>query len=199
MLSNLYKNTCRNVYSQSIFNHYKSITGINQLNYSKTNKKVSIILTEDIESIGQKGEELEVAKGYARNFFFMKNLAVHANHETRKQYEEFSKNIDYETRRIEKENSNAIKKLTKDGKITVMRKSDASGNATVPITVDNIAYSLKRRRGLVIDPKNIIMQPIENYGTHNITIVFGSKEIPVAVNYERLVHITKPVSSSLKK
>jgi hypothetical protein len=51
---------------------------------------VRVILTEDLPW-GQKGEELQVPKGFARNFLFASGKAVHATIVNRKAYEEFAK------------------------------------------------------------------------------------------------------------
>ncbi|KAF2075209.1 hypothetical protein CYY_003470 [Polysphondylium violaceum] len=170
----------------SLSSLFKQSCSINQsVNYSS--KTIPIILVQDIDKVGQKGEEIEVKKGYARNFFFMKGLAVHATHENRKKYEEFSQKIDYTTRRLEKENLKAIKKITKDNRLIIMRTSLPDGSPSVNIDVDNIVYSLKRRKNVVIDPKTInLPAPIDNFGTHPISIQFGAREVPLIIQFETL-------------
>jgi ribosomal protein L9 len=51
---------------------------------------VKVILTQDLPW-GQKGEEIVVAKGFARNYLFASSKAVHATTATRKEYSEFAK------------------------------------------------------------------------------------------------------------
>jgi ribosomal protein L9 len=45
--------------------------------------KISVVLTQDIDTLGVKGEEKEIAKGYARNYLFPKKLAVYSTSESR--------------------------------------------------------------------------------------------------------------------
>ena len=40
---------------------------------------MEVILREDIEKLGQRGQVVKVAPGYARNFLLPKRLAVAAN------------------------------------------------------------------------------------------------------------------------
>ncbi|KAM9943255.1 hypothetical protein ACTFIT_006653 [Dictyostelium discoideum] len=79
MLSSLCKNGNKTFlsFTSSLLRNTES-----KLNYSTIAKKrttLSVILTEDVPKVGQKGEELEVSKGYARNFFFMKGNYDNSN------------------------------------------------------------------------------------------------------------------------
>lgn len=49
---------------------------------------MKVILTETIESLGIIGSEVEVAKGYARNYLLPHNKAVHATPQNRKRLEQ---------------------------------------------------------------------------------------------------------------
>lgn len=40
---------------------------------------MKVILTEDVKSLGKKGEIVNVSDGYARNFILKKNKGVEAN------------------------------------------------------------------------------------------------------------------------
>eukprot|EP01132_Coremiostelium_polycephalum_P006069 gene6069-7559_t len=160
-------------------------------------KKIPIILTQDIPKVGQKGEEMEVSKGYARNFFFMRGFAVRATHETRKQYEEFAKNINYAARKEEKENLKAARNLQKEGEILIMRTSKpGTRDPSVTINADNISYSLKRRKNIIVDPSNILIDsPLSTFGNHTVRVAFGNTQVPLIVRYEP---IKKP-EPALKK
>jgi hypothetical protein len=51
------------------------------------NKKIKIVLTSDVPNVGVKGEDVEVAKGFARNYLFPQKLAVYCTEENLKLYE----------------------------------------------------------------------------------------------------------------
>ncbi len=53
----------------------------------KEKKKIGVVLTDDVEGLGVKGEDMPVSKGYARNFLFPKKLAVYKTEENLKLYE----------------------------------------------------------------------------------------------------------------
>lgn len=57
--------------------------------YSIQKKKRTIIMTQTVDGIGEKGEEISVAAGFARNYLFPNNYAVLSSPETKSQYKEF--------------------------------------------------------------------------------------------------------------
>ena len=63
---------------------------------------MKVILKENVKSIGRRDEIVNVSDGYARNFLFVKNLAVEANAEnlaklkSKKDSEQYRKNQDKE-------------------------------------------------------------------------------------------------------
>ncbi len=54
---------------------------------------MEIILTEDVKNLGLKGEEHEVADGYARNFLLPEKKAVHANERNRERFKQEQEEI----------------------------------------------------------------------------------------------------------
>ena len=44
---------------------------------------MKVILTQDVKGSGKKGELINAADGYARNFLLPKGLAIEANHQAR--------------------------------------------------------------------------------------------------------------------
>ena len=60
---------------------------VKKLRISRTElRKRSVILTETVPGVGEVGEELKVARGFARNFLFAKNVAKLATPELRIHY-----------------------------------------------------------------------------------------------------------------
>ncbi|EGG18859.1 hypothetical protein DFA_02598 [Cavenderia fasciculata] len=173
--------------SQSIYNSNNSINRSYSTGAQKENKKVAIILTKSVPGIGQIGQEMSVAKGYARNYFFMKGLAVFATHESRKQFEQFARNINYEELQVDKVLQKTVKKIKKVQSILLMRTANDEGSPTVNINESNIAYSLKRRNGLTIDPKDIrLTSPIEGFGNYQAFVTVGKNQVPLTVRFQSM-------------
>ena len=110
---------------------------------------MKIILTQDIERLGKKGDIKEVADGYARNFLFTRNLAKPATEST-------IKDVGKERLQVEKRKSDEIgrfEQLAKNltGKeITFSVALGESGRAFGSISANDIADELKKLK-LVIN------------------------------------------------
>jgi len=54
---------------------------------------VELILTEEVEDLGEVGEKVEVADGYGRNYLLPKGLAVEPTVGNRRRYEKIRREI----------------------------------------------------------------------------------------------------------
>merc|ERR1711934_966769 len=144
--------------------------------------KLCVILTENIRDIGDKGEELVVSKGYARNFLFPKKLAVYATKETREQYEPFAKLIDYEAREREKELKAAKKRVDKIV-VKFKRQKLDDGSLHAPVTANNVSDKLARQYQIRLEPERVrIGKEIARYGEHEVRVMIEDGiEVPLKI------------------
>lgn len=132
---------------------------------------MKVILLQDIESLGKKGDIKNVADGHARNFLFPKNLAKPA---TKEAIKELEKEKETETQQAEEE----LKKIEEivsqmDGlEFDVLEKIDESGKLYGSINEIKIVKIIKDK-GFNIKKKQIkIPQPIKETGEYPVTITF---------------------------
>lgn len=142
---------------------------------------MKIILEENVEKLGEKGELKEVKSGYARNFLFPKNLAIPASESAIKKINEEVKKrqaIDTKT----KEEAQEKAKILESKKITISVKAEKAGKLFGAISEKEIIENIKKQLGLELDPKDIeIDSPIKKVGDYKIKITLH-KEIKVNVN-----------------
>ena len=131
---------------------------------------MKVILTQDIKSVGKKGQIIDASDGYARNFLLPRKLAVEANAKNmsllqgRKDSANFKK---------DQEKENALQLQEKLSKIMLKIKVKAGGNGKIfgSITSKEIATELKEQYNIDIDKKKIILKdPIKEIGIFNIEI-----------------------------
>jgi large subunit ribosomal protein L9 len=130
---------------------------------------MEVILLENHQNLGQRGDIVNVARGYARNYLIPKKIAVpntQANTATIKAVDQ-SRNIE-----VNKEEESALKiKEELDGlTIEIKAKSGKEGKLFGSITNKNISEALEEK-GFKIDKRHIkLEEPIKELGNYSIEI-----------------------------
>ncbi len=148
---------------------------------------MKVILTEDVKSLGKKGEIVEVSDGYARNFILKTKKGVEAN----------SKNLNdlklkhaYEEKNAQKqyEEAKALGDKIGAGKIEMSIKTGENGKAFGSISSKEIAAAVKEQLGLDVDKKKIqLKEQIKTVGTQEVPVKLHPKvtvKLTVAVTEE---------------
>ena len=135
---------------------------------------MKVILQADVKGTGKKGQILEVADGYARNFLFPKKLAVEA---TTGNIQDISHKKVLEDRRKEKEKQDAIDLADKLNAILieVKTKTGEGGRLFGSVTSKEIAEALKKQHGIEVDKRKLeLKEPIKALGNFEVQIKIRS-------------------------
>lgn len=125
---------------------------------------MKVILLQDVQGTGKKGEVKEVKDGYARNCLIKKGLAQEA---TNANLNLLQGQKDSAQHKIDVEIANAKDTASKlDGKtITVTAKAGQNDRLFGTVTSKEIAAAIKQSLGLNVDKKKInIAMKIEGFG-----------------------------------
>ena len=130
---------------------------------------MKVILTQDVKSLGKKGELVNASDGYARNFLFPRKLAVEANAQA---MNELKNREAAEKFRLETELKNAKGTAAKiDGKtVKLTAKAGQGGRLFGSVTAKEVAEQIKAQFGVDIDRRKISMSDIKSFGTFNAEI-----------------------------
>lgn len=130
---------------------------------------MNIILTKDIDKLGNAGEIIKVKDGYARNFLIPKGFAMVANDNNLKQLEFQKRVIDKKVNK-EYENANILAGKISSNDISISKKVGEEGKLFGTVTNREIADAMKAK-GLKIDHRNIIIDdPIKKAGVYEVSI-----------------------------
>jgi len=146
---------------------------------------MEVILREDIDTLGRRGDLVKVAPGYARNFLLPKKLAVAANESNKKIVEQERQAA---LRRDAKEVSSAtdLGKLMANVSLTFAQKAGENDHLFGSVTAADIAAQLEKQ-GYTIDRKKIqLAEPIKALGEYKVAI-----KLHRDVTIEVPVHVTK--------
>lgn len=136
---------------------------------------MKVILTEDVKSLGKKGEVVEVSDGYARNFILKTKKGVEATGKNLNDLKLKRANED----KVAQENYEAAVELGKkieEGKIEVSIKTGEGGKAFGSVSSKEIAAEVKVQMGLEIDKKKVqLKDALKTLGTHNVPVKLHPK------------------------
>lgn len=140
---------------------------------------MEVILREDIEKLGARGQVIKVADGFARNFLLPRRLAVPATEANKKIIEQERQAA---LRRDAKEKSAAeeLARMLGPLVLTTTQKAGEADQLFGSVTSKDIAELLEKQ-GYQIDRKKIILEhPIKTLGEHEVTIKLH-REVAVTI------------------
>ncbi|MBZ9689748.1 50S ribosomal protein L9 [Clostridium estertheticum] len=130
---------------------------------------MKVILLKDIKSVGKKGDVVNAADGYARNFLFPRQLAQEA---TDANMHILNKKNETERKKKTSEIEEAQKTANdlKDKVVKIIGKAGENGKLFGAITNKDIATALNKQCNLDIDKKKIVTDTIKLLGTYDVEI-----------------------------
>src|SRR5579872_6114110 len=130
---------------------------------------MEIILLENIDKLGSRGQMVKVADGYGRNFLLPKKMAVAATAQNRKWVEQQRVRF-LKLEAKEKADATDLSTLLEDVKVSLVRKAGDKGNLFGSVTSMDIAEKLLAQ-GYHIDRRKISLNtPIKVLGEYTVPI-----------------------------
>ena len=130
---------------------------------------MELILREDIEKLGTRGQVVKVTAGYARNYLLPKRLAVPANESNKKIIEQERQ---AHLRRDAKDLGDAqeLAKIMSSIVLTISSKSGENDQLFGSVTSKDIAELLEKQNYTVERRKIQLEEPIKQLGEHKVPI-----------------------------
>lgn len=130
---------------------------------------MKLILKENIEHLGQIGDIVKVAPGYARNYLLPKGLAIEATVKNAKALEHAKRQLAYKKNKSLEAAKNLVAKLEALS-IVLTHQAGEEGKLFGSVTNMEIAAFLKDN-GLEIDRKKIVLaEPIKQLGEYTVPV-----------------------------
>jgi len=130
---------------------------------------MDVILLQDVEKMGTRGQVVKVADGYARNYLLPRRMAVEATPSNRKWVEQQRVQfLKLEAR--ERGEAEELAKLMAGVSVTVVRKAGEKGTLFGSVTAIDIAEALAAQ-GFNIDRRKIqVDQPFKLPGEYDVVV-----------------------------
>jgi large subunit ribosomal protein L9 len=131
---------------------------------------MKLILTSDVTDLGKRGDVVDVADGYARNFLLPRSKAIKANDGALAQAEAIREaRLEAERKAIEA--AEAIATQLAGSRVVLAAQAGDEGQLYGSVGVGDVLEGIKRFTGLELERGQIaIAEPIKAIGLHEITI-----------------------------
>jgi large subunit ribosomal protein L9 len=130
---------------------------------------MELILLQDVEKVGRKGEVVKVKEGFGRNFILPRNLGLVASAANKKFVDDLKARA---AKRLEKEKADAeaVAQKLKNVKIKLERQAGENEKLFGSVTADDIREALVEKN-YTFDKKQIqLKDPIRALGVHQVNV-----------------------------
>lgn len=145
---------------------------------------MKVILLQDVAGQGKRGQVLNVAEGYARNYLLPRGLAGEASHGRLKELADRQKANAAKELKLEqaaKELAERLHHLT----VIVKTKSGEAGKLFGSVNNKDVSEGLEEQHKIKIDKKKmVIKEPIKQLGSYPVTV-----KLHAAVHTEIIVEV----------
>jgi len=140
---------------------------------------MDVILREDVEKLGTRGQMVKVTSGYARNYLLPKRLAVAATDANKKIVEqERQGHLRREAKLVA--DAGELAKMMAEVSVTIAQKAGDNDQLFGSVTSKDIADALEQQ-GYTIERRKIVLdEPIKTLGEFKVMIRLH-REVPAEI------------------
>ncbi|MGH9017965.1 MAG: 50S ribosomal protein L9 [Acidimicrobiales bacterium] len=148
---------------------------------------MKVLLRDDIQGVGKRGDVVEVAKGFARNFLFPTGRALAAGPKMESQAQSMRRSRDLRNTQ-ERDSARAVAELLGKATVSVSARAAAEGRLFGSVGAADVADAIAAQTGAAVDRHQVALaEPIKTVGTH---------EVPVELHDEVTATVTVEVVAS---
>jgi large subunit ribosomal protein L9 len=130
---------------------------------------MEVILRDDVERLGKRGEKHRVADGYARNFLFPRKLAVPATEASLRAFHEETKTRVVRDKKLMRQ-AEAVAAQLKGVSLTIAAQAGEEDRLYGSVTAADVA-DLLAKQGFEIDKRKVhLEEPIKALGVYNVPV-----------------------------
>lgn len=134
---------------------------------------MKVILQQDVQGQGKKGQMVEVAEGYARNYLLPRKLAAPATTDAVNTMRLREKAKKAEDARLKAEAEEMVEKL-KSAIVKIPARSGANGKLFGAVTSKEVSEALLAQYGMDLSKNKIVLdEPIKAYGSYELKAKLG--------------------------
>ncbi len=143
---------------------------------------MKLVLRDDVQGLGNAGEVVEVADGYARNFLVPKGLAFRATVGTEAQAQAMRQSRDVKSAKA-RDAAQEVARVLVPQIINIEAQAGPEGRLFGSVSSSDISTAVQDQTGLEIDRRSITLEePLKELGTHTVMAKLHPEvEFPITV------------------
>jgi large subunit ribosomal protein L9 len=141
-----------------------------------------VVLRSDVDKLGKRGDMIDVADGYARNYLLPKGHAILASNGVTAQASAMRRARDLRDAR-DRESAELVARTLVPMVIRIPARSGPGGKLFGSVTAADVADAVAAQAKVSLDRRRLQMEePIKSLGTHEIPVkLHADVEFPVTV------------------
>jgi large subunit ribosomal protein L9 len=129
---------------------------------------MKLLLRSDVSGVGKRGDIVDVADGYARNYLMPKGFAIKAVPGVTRQAEMMRRSRAVKDA-TDRAGAEEIAKVLVPSVITLTRRAGNEGRLFGSVTVSDVADAVQAQKGISLDRKDLQLdEPIKSVGQHYV-------------------------------
>ncbi|HXQ59750.1 MAG TPA: 50S ribosomal protein L9 [Acidimicrobiales bacterium] len=129
-----------------------------------------VLLRDDISGVGKRGDVVEVAKGFARNYLLPTGRALVAGDKIEKQAQSMRRSRDLRNV-ADRDAARSVAAILGAATITVTARAAAEGRLFGSVSANDVAEAIAAQTGAEIDRHKVsLSEPIKTVGTHVVPV-----------------------------
>ena len=143
---------------------------------------MKIVLRSDVPNLGRKGDLVDVADGYARNYLVPRGLAIQASRGVSRQAESMRRARQVRDTK-EREGAEATARQLEARRVEIPARAGEGGRLFGSVTAVDVAEAVEAQTGIHLDRRRLHLDPIKTLGVHEVAVRLHP-EVEVTVTVE---------------
>jgi len=147
---------------------------------------MKVILSQDVESLGEEGAIIQVANGYARNYLIPRKLAVAYSPHNEHLLQQRKRGLE-KKKEQKRQEAMGLKERIEALQLTVSAPAGEAGKLFGSVSAVNISEELAKR-GIEVDRRRILVpeHTLREVGEHAVKVrLYGDEEATLKVTIEK--------------
>jgi len=142
---------------------------------------MKVVLREEVKHVGRRGDIVDVADGYARNFLIPQGKALKASAGVEAQADAMRRAWSQKNAK-DREAAEEIATKVVSNPITIAARASADGKLFGSVTAADIVAALAEQTGVELDRKMVTDEHLKELGTHTVTATpHAEVQFPITV------------------